>query len=135
MKYFHLLIATVSLGLVAGCSKKEETPEVAPAAEAEAPAPDAAAAPAPQAKPQAEAQPKEKLPGAAGVRRDLQNKNYNDAVQGVVLLKAVAASGDSDMWQEYRQLAMDVTIALNEAARTDPAAARALAAYNAASSR
>jgi hypothetical protein len=128
MKPISLLAAIFAISLV-GCSKKEAATDIQPAA---AEAPTEAAAPveakaAPKANAPAPAQ--EVLPGAAGVRRDLQNKNYTGAVEGLVALKALASAAGSDAWQEYRQLNMDVGVALNNAARTDSSAAQALNVY------
>ena len=62
------------------------------------------------------------------VRDDLKKKDYARAVEGVLVLRTFAVN--EEQWMEYRELSSEVAQALVAAAKTDPNAAKALAAYN-----
>jgi hypothetical protein len=125
MKKSYIVGFALSLGLMAGCGKKQTaTVEEAPA---EAAPVEEAAAPAPAQAQAAEAAPAEKLPGASRVRNDLKNKNYTGAVQGLLALRGFAQGHEA--WAEYRELSGEVGLALAEAAPTNPQAAQALSVY------
>jgi len=144
---FSVLVAF--LGAATGCKKQPQTSAAHPSAEQPAPPTDAAA-PAEQTtpaeaaapaqtptsaqqptvaqKPQQPAAQMDKLPGAAVIRAHLKNKDYDQAVGGLMALRGIA-EGNSETWIQYRQLCGEVGSTLAAAAKTDRNAAQALANY------
>src|SRR6266545_1962827 len=146
---FSVLVAF--LGAATGCKKQQQT-SAAPPSEAQPAPPTDAAAPAEQTtpaeaaapaqtpppapaqqptvakKPQQPAAQMDKLPGAAVIRAHLKNKDYDQAVGGLMALRGIA-EGNSETWIQYRQLCGEVGSTLKAAAKTDRNAAQALANY------
>jgi hypothetical protein len=120
-KYLRLLPA--ALIVLSGCSKKKDS---APEAAA---APEAVAAPEqPKARKsgRTEAAP-ERLPGETDVRNALAQKDYTGAVERLMLLKDIASN--EQYYIPYRELAGEVGLVLDQAAKTDPKAREALGTY------
>jgi len=112
MAKIPLFLLAFSLSFVIGCKKQQQTEQL-PASTAK----DAGAA----------AKVREKLPGASVVRDDLKAKNYSKAVEGLLLLRGVAAN--DELWAEYRALSAEVGQTLATAAQSDETAAKALTSY------
>jgi hypothetical protein len=120
-KYLPLFSAAVIL--LSGCSKKKE------AATETAPAPAVEAAPEKPKAPKSsrtEAAP-ERLPGETDVRNALAQKDYNGAVERLMILRGIASN--EQYYTAYRELAGEVGLVLGQAAQTEPKAREALAAY------
>lgn len=113
-------LATVLL-LANACSKK---PEAAPKSAKPAAAASGSAMPTAP-----DPDPPGALPGTSAVRFALARKEYSGAVERLTALRPLATAADKV--PEFRMLSAEVGEALAEAAPTDPAAAQALALYQA----
>lgn len=123
MRHFAILAGVLTL--FSGCSKKNEAvvEDTSAAATEQAPAP----APKTDSAAPAAAPEEDGLPGSSDVRDALARQDYQGAVDRLAALKGLAVAGNA--WIKYRELTGEVGLALSEAAKTNSAAAQALAAY------